>query len=1127
MRPDILELSDTIDEWGVGTLPPQDMPARPQSFTPADTQQQYTAQRTAAYKQLQPLIDINAAITEQFCTDPRSTVSLSVDPQHYHLLFKKQYDVAHSMRTSIDTIIQKWLTMGRIKLAPTNCRFNSPLLPVPKKDDQGRMTGVRLCIDVRNLNKYLQQNDRFLLPHIPDVLATFKGNTLFGEFDLTEAFFQFRLTEESQQYTAFTWNQTQYVCVGTPFGIKHIPSLFQRYMCQLFSDMPFVFPYIDNIAFASRTWEEHIRHATAIMERLNSVNLRVKPSSTNFGNTHLRLLGHVISADGVTVDPEKQKMILDWPEPKTGEVLASALGLGAFLHDHIRHYADITAPLEEIKRVKGDIVWTDKLREHWQLFKRAFATAPLLRFPDFNKRFVLATDASQTGIGGILYQPDDEQNTITSTNIVAITSKKLDATQRNYPVYKKELFAVIHSLRKFHSYIWGRRDVLVLTDHRPLIHILNQKNLSVALQQWLDVLLHYDLHIQYRPGLLHVYPDAISRMYMGAYDNNNVVWGTLSNIHLLNAADDPATMRTPSDHMCIQSINEIRPPATTKRRHKDSTKIAALTHSYGYDDDSSPFTLPSFDDDYQYQWYQCEDSHHVFVRMESLDDITPVLAPASSSSSSSSAPSSTTTTTDNDSATQQAERRNCRLPSEEERQALLQAAHDHGHFGYNAVHSRLQKHERVWWPHMKNDINRIIAHCERCQRYTVVKTGYHASRAISALLPGDHYQIDFASFPTSTEGYTHCLVLVDVFTGFVILRAVKDTSAQSTARTLWDIFSIIGLPRILQSDNGDAFSSQLMHAFTHMLGVPHRFIAAYNPRADGKVERVVRTIKTTIMKLMRGANIFWPFHLAYVQYAYNDKIHTLTGSSPFSLMFGRSPNVPADFTHTATTTPIDISNARITWRQHQQQLVSLIFPAINQRVTAAQQKYIDRLNTTRNIITHSLPPGTRVMLKDPAYILDKSIKPGREPTYMGAYTIIRRLPTGPYIVKDDTDVVIDRPVPLDQMRVLPARPPSTHTNDDDDTDIYEVDRIIDHRIVDGHSLEYKVKWKKYPLEQATWEKENNIIDTHCIHLYFKELQKKSQPQPATSATPALRLTAINNNDDTSIYTREQTYLISY
>jgi coproporphyrinogen III oxidase len=103
---------------------------------------------------------------------------------------------------------------------------------------------------------------------------------------------------------------------------------------------------------------------------------------------------------------------MKWPRPVDGSELASALGLGAFLRDHVRHYADITAPLEKAKKEKK-IEWTAERDRHWQLFKRAFASVPLLRFPDFSKRFVLATDASQTGIGGILYQPDDENDTIT------------------------------------------------------------------------------------------------------------------------------------------------------------------------------------------------------------------------------------------------------------------------------------------------------------------------------------------------------------------------------------------------------------------------------------------------------------------------------------------------------------------------------------------------------------------------------------------------------------------------------------------------------------------------------------------------------------------------------------------
>ena len=111
--------------------------------------------------------------------------------------------------------------------------------------------------------------------------------------------------------------------------------------------------------------------------------------------------------------------MMNWPKPETGSDLASFLGLGTFLRDHIRHYADITAPFEKIKKNQV-IEWSPQLEEHWHLVKPAFANVPFLRFPDFNKRFVLATDASQTGIGGVLYQPDDDENTITANNIVAI-----------------------------------------------------------------------------------------------------------------------------------------------------------------------------------------------------------------------------------------------------------------------------------------------------------------------------------------------------------------------------------------------------------------------------------------------------------------------------------------------------------------------------------------------------------------------------------------------------------------------------------------------------------------------------------------------------------------------------------
>ena len=196
-------------------------------------------------------------------------------------------------------------------------------------------------------------------------------------------------------------------------------------------------------------------------------------------------------------------MMLDWEPPSGRAGLASFLGLGTFLRDHIRHYADLTAPLERIKK-QEKIDWgaNPLLLNQFNLVKRAFATAPFLVPPDFSRPFVVAADSSQLGLGGVLYQPTDSDNTITKDNIVAICSHQLNETQKRYPIYKKELWAVVYCLRKFHMYIYGKRNVNVYTDHKPLIHILHQRVMAQALQQYIDVIMDYDLVINYRPGVL-------------------------------------------------------------------------------------------------------------------------------------------------------------------------------------------------------------------------------------------------------------------------------------------------------------------------------------------------------------------------------------------------------------------------------------------------------------------------------------------------------------------------------------------------------------------------------------------------------------------------------------------------
>ena len=373
-------------------------------------------------------------------------MELKINPELESKLFRRQYTIPHTLAAMTTDVINRWFREGKICLAPPGCRYNNPITAVPKKDENGQLTAVRPCLDVRALNKALMVGDNFSIPNIRFALEALAGNSIFSEFDLQEAYLQFLLHPDSRPLTAFTWQNQQYMFVGCPFGLTLLTSHFQRIMSRIFSDLPFCYPYVDNLPFASKDWITHTHYATLIINRLNSVNLKIKPKFNNVGHSRLKCLGHIISSNGVSIDPEKLQAVRDWPLPATGAELQSFLGLCSFLRQHVRHYAELTGSLEEIK-YSQKIVYTDALIDSFHAIKQAILTSPVLSTPDYDRPFHIATDASQTGVGGVLFQPSNDNEFIAPTNIVAICSKKLHPHQQRWSAYKKELYGVVYSLR--------------------------------------------------------------------------------------------------------------------------------------------------------------------------------------------------------------------------------------------------------------------------------------------------------------------------------------------------------------------------------------------------------------------------------------------------------------------------------------------------------------------------------------------------------------------------------------------------------------------------------------------------------------------------------------------------------
>jgi len=434
------------------------------------------------------------------------------------------------------------------------------------------------------------------------------------------------------------------------------------------------------------------------------------------------------------------------------------------------------------------------------------------------------------------------------------------------------------------------------------------------------------------------------------------------------------------------------------------------------------------------------------------------------------------------------EKRGRRLPDVKKRTELVTTAHARGHFGEKAMLSYIDR-EGYWWPKLRADIANEINECPDCQRFSAYTFGYEPARSISASLPGDHLQIDLAQLPQSSEGYNYILVVVDLFSSFVLLRPMKDKQGITAANALWDIICTIGPPKILQSDNGSEFRNQITNTLCRLTGIPQHFISAYNPRSDGKVERTVKTIKQTIVKLLKGAISLWPTFVPFVQLMYNTKVQELTGSSPFSLMFGRKVNELKDYSNTPAQ-PITTEN----WIEHQRKIASLIMPSINNRINDKKTKQRLALDKTRKkLLSEALLPGSIVMIVDSTYLANPSLRPSTQPKFVGPYTVVRNT-LGGYLLHDSTSTALPRAVHIDQMKVLfragERAPPKALLDGVEGEETFEIDEILDDRNEENEEQEYLVKWKGYDESEATWEVIENFDDYKCVETYWKKKIEK-------------------------------------
>lgn len=412
------------------------------------------------------------------------------------------YPVSPAVEKLMYAEIDRMLRLGVIE--ESTSAWSSPMRMVIKPGK------VRLCLDARKINE-VTTKDAYPLPNIDGIFARLPKANIISKIDLKDAYWQIPLDEESKPITAFTIpGRPLYQFKVMPFGLCTAPQT----MCRLMDSIippelkHSVFGYLDDVCVVSDSFENHISVLVRLAEQFRKANLTLNLKKSKFCVRRVQYLGYIIGDGGISTDPEKIESIIDWPTPKTLKQVRGFLGLTGWYRRFISNFAEVTHDITDVLSKKRKFNWTTAANDAFHHIKTLLTTAPVLRNPDFTKKFFIHCDASNYGIGAVLVQLDANNEEYP----IAFMSKKLNSAQKNYSVTEKECLAAIEAIEKFRCYV-ELHEFEVITDHSSLVWLMRQPNLKGRLARWVLKLQSYNFTISHRKGKDNIVPDALSRIY--------------------------------------------------------------------------------------------------------------------------------------------------------------------------------------------------------------------------------------------------------------------------------------------------------------------------------------------------------------------------------------------------------------------------------------------------------------------------------------------------------------------------------------------------------------------------------------------------------------------------------------
>jgi len=851
---------------------------------------------------------------------------------------QKYQPIPQAVQSQVRAILDQMLEYKIIRECNEPSLFCSNLLITKKKDGKS----IRILLDGRLLNNSTIRKPMNLVTH-QEIYAQLTGAKYVTTIDLSDAFFQIPLDEESQPLTAF-YSQAhgkRYCFTRCPQGLRNSPLSLKLLMDKLFGDLANeVIHYADDIMIATNgTMADHFRTVAKVLERIRNGKIKIRPAKIHLARDTVDFLGVVWTKDTISIPAAKVLAFKNLPSPNTPKKAKSVICALAYYRRFIPNFAKLAMPIMELGTAHPKTFkWTETHEKSFRSLLHHICHNSTLHLPSPFKPYYVQTDASQYAGAGRVYQLDKDGNEL----LLACVSRTFTKAERAYSTFKKEVLALLYTLKSMDFFLRFADNLKILVDASSICHLRMAKDGSDILQRFSNELSRYNAEIHHVPGVNNEVSDVLSRHHTD-----------IEKMHV-----DPTIVQPMTEKQSLAILNRLRIPGGTVITKEEVAWMLGTTSPPNPDPKSKtrkssaklgvrhiknePTTLPKRKINLpkesmhrpgvilpqKHDQWRKKPRKEVHVHSCQLADknihcnhteaisytdfkavskavLTGVLTPVQFRQAQNA-----------DAFCQHVQaqmqrnklkrfamidnllfyrtKNSCKLvlPT-----ALLDTLINSKHFSVFGLHfsrARILRDitARYHMPMsvLKNKLRILRNNCLICQFNTTGKVDQELKSSDYIHAPRVTWGVDIIpNMPMSEHGNRVALLAVDLFTGYIQLCPMTDrTSTSLIAAIDKTIVRPFGIPKFLRADEEPGlFSSKEFHKYLQPLGTKFLPTSVGSPWANGMAERSVRTIKEAARNFLTQEQVHsnWDLYVNFFTAAHNQST-SVYGFAPEELMFG-------------------------------------------------------------------------------------------------------------------------------------------------------------------------------------------------------------------------------------------------